>query len=220
MAKIEAELTCSICCSVVSQARATVCGHVFCKQCITRWLRQRRTCPNCQRQIGVADTLVPVPALDNVVDAVVESSPTLSAARASVQRRRDSECLLTFFTLTGRSWSAPRDPTVTAVASTQQSSRAVDLDQIYVRAAQLDLELRRRMETLDEMGVERVPRPASAPVETRPTTARVSLVDRQRINAQSAAVRTHCACETPWQMRTLGRNNQRPLPSTVRRWQA
>ena len=45
---------CSICSELFdqeSQISATVCGHVFHHHCLTRWLHQSSTCPQCRKHV-------------------------------------------------------------------------------------------------------------------------------------------------------------------------
>ncbi|GIZ49699.1 hypothetical protein CKM354_001272600 [Cercospora kikuchii] len=43
--------TCIICTSTFEQGVLTVCGHQFCKECLSHWLAQRRNCPMCKRNL-------------------------------------------------------------------------------------------------------------------------------------------------------------------------
>ncbi|KAM3414928.1 hypothetical protein BST61_g10069 [Cercospora zeina] len=43
--------TCIICTSTFEQGVLTVCGHQFCKECLSHWLNQRRNCPMCKRNL-------------------------------------------------------------------------------------------------------------------------------------------------------------------------
>ena len=47
----EEQRTCVICQSTFSMGVLTVCGHQFCKECITLWFRAHRNCPVCKRQL-------------------------------------------------------------------------------------------------------------------------------------------------------------------------
>ncbi|KAH6626934.1 SNF2 family N-terminal domain-containing protein [Chaetomium sp. MPI-SDFR-AT-0129] len=42
---------CIICQSAFSVGVLTVCGHLFCKECITLWFRAHRTCPMCKKRL-------------------------------------------------------------------------------------------------------------------------------------------------------------------------
>lgn len=45
---------CSICMFSVSDdiyRRQLYCGHIFHKNCIANWLKERRTCPNCRMSV-------------------------------------------------------------------------------------------------------------------------------------------------------------------------
>jgi len=47
----EEQRMCVICQSIFSTGVLTICGHAFCKECITLWYRAHRTCPMCKRQL-------------------------------------------------------------------------------------------------------------------------------------------------------------------------
>ncbi|OAA64523.1 SNF2-related protein [Niveomyces insectorum RCEF 264] len=46
---------CVICQSPFSVGVLTVCGHQFCKECITLWFRAHRNCPMCKRRLNAAN---------------------------------------------------------------------------------------------------------------------------------------------------------------------
>ncbi|VBB75674.1 Putative SNF2 family helicase/ATPase [Podospora comata] len=48
----EESKTCIICQSTFSIGVLTVCGHQFCKECITLWWKAHRKCPVCKRQLN------------------------------------------------------------------------------------------------------------------------------------------------------------------------
>ncbi|KAK4203745.1 putative SNF2 family helicase/ATPase [Triangularia verruculosa] len=48
----EESKTCIICQSTFSIGVLTVCGHQFCKECITLWWKAHRKCPMCKRQLN------------------------------------------------------------------------------------------------------------------------------------------------------------------------
>eukprot|EP00388_Colpodella_angusta_P022434 GDKJ01057362.1.p1 GENE.GDKJ01057362.1~~GDKJ01057362.1.p1 ORF type:complete len:250 (+),score=23.04 GDKJ01057362.1:78-827(+) len=41
-------LKCSICCFVFTEPTTTYCGHTFCHDCITPWLKKHGNCPVCR----------------------------------------------------------------------------------------------------------------------------------------------------------------------------
>lgn len=46
---------CIICISVFERGVLTVCGHQFCKVCLSQWLKQSHNCPTCKRKLGAHD---------------------------------------------------------------------------------------------------------------------------------------------------------------------
>lgn len=51
----EAERICVICQFPFEQGVLTVCGHQYCKDCISHWWKQHRTCPVCKRRLNLTD---------------------------------------------------------------------------------------------------------------------------------------------------------------------
>lgn len=47
--------TCVICTDPFERGVLTVCGHTYCKDCITAWTRSHRTCPECRRVLHRTD---------------------------------------------------------------------------------------------------------------------------------------------------------------------
>ena len=58
-------MRCPICKDMLSEPFATVCGHTFCHDCISRHLESRQRCPCCSTFISV-DSIHPVFAMDEV----------------------------------------------------------------------------------------------------------------------------------------------------------
>src|SRR4051794_16252923 len=46
---------CVICQSAFTIGVLTVCGHQFCKECITMWFRAHRNCPVCKKQLTASN---------------------------------------------------------------------------------------------------------------------------------------------------------------------
>jgi E3 ubiquitin-protein ligase SHPRH len=50
-----AQRICVICQSNFEQGTLTVCGHVYCRECILLWWNHHRSCPTCKKQLRAAD---------------------------------------------------------------------------------------------------------------------------------------------------------------------
>lgn len=50
-----AQRVCVICQSSFEQGTLTVCGHVYCRECILLWWNHHRSCPTCKRQLNATD---------------------------------------------------------------------------------------------------------------------------------------------------------------------
>ena len=50
---LDGNLVCSICLEKPTSPTALVCKHVFCIKCLTDWLSQADTCPNCRKRVGM-----------------------------------------------------------------------------------------------------------------------------------------------------------------------
>lgn len=47
----EPKLTCAICMSAMKEETSTVCGHIFCKKCITSAIKSQKKCPTCRTRL-------------------------------------------------------------------------------------------------------------------------------------------------------------------------
>jgi len=67
--EMQSELVCSICQDWVIHASSLECGHMFCRECIDRWLAQKKfLCPVCRAEVKQ----IPVPA--RTLDVIVEKT--------------------------------------------------------------------------------------------------------------------------------------------------
>lgn len=48
---------CSICHTYMSNIY-TPCRHLYCKDCITLWLENHKSCPYCRNKIGINDIMM------------------------------------------------------------------------------------------------------------------------------------------------------------------
>jgi hypothetical protein len=49
------ETDCSICMCEIENKFSTPCGHIFHKECLKNWLKDKDTCPNCREMIVTSD---------------------------------------------------------------------------------------------------------------------------------------------------------------------
>ncbi|XP_024535253.1 uncharacterized RING finger protein C548.05c-like [Selaginella moellendorffii] len=48
-------LTCIICMDAMKEETSTICGHIFCKECILVAIQARKACPTCRRKLTSKD---------------------------------------------------------------------------------------------------------------------------------------------------------------------
>lgn len=59
---LEDELVCSICVEIYEKPLLTLCDHMFCSNCIKRWLKEKSSCPICKTNLAyLDDSLRPAP---------------------------------------------------------------------------------------------------------------------------------------------------------------
>ncbi|XP_077250199.1 uncharacterized protein LOC143889752 isoform X2 [Tasmannia lanceolata] len=51
----EVKLRCSICMDTMKEETSTVCGHVFCKPCISNAIRVQKKCPTCREKLSLTN---------------------------------------------------------------------------------------------------------------------------------------------------------------------
>lgn len=54
-ASSEAQRICVICQSTFEHGTLTVCGHVYCRECILLWWNHHRSCPTCKKHLKLTD---------------------------------------------------------------------------------------------------------------------------------------------------------------------
>ena len=64
---IGSELICSICTGVLEKPLETSCQHLFCGECIQKWLSRRKSCPRCRKNITTTDLRQVLPDLKNIL---------------------------------------------------------------------------------------------------------------------------------------------------------
>ncbi|RVE70210.1 hypothetical protein OJAV_G00062640 [Oryzias javanicus] len=50
------DLTCSVCLSLFTEPVTLLCGHSFCRECITTSLSSQRCCPQCRSEVSMKKT--------------------------------------------------------------------------------------------------------------------------------------------------------------------
>jgi len=71
---IQSDLKCSICHEILIYSTSTVCGHLFCQYCITRWVKlklennEEVRCPLCRIDIS-RHSVIKIKVLDNFIEA-------------------------------------------------------------------------------------------------------------------------------------------------------
>eukprot|EP01134_Creolimax_fragrantissima_P005486 CFRG5486T1 len=58
--RVPDSLICAVCEKVLEIPVVTSCTHVFCKQCLSEWLKEKSTCPKCRREMD-CDEAFPAP---------------------------------------------------------------------------------------------------------------------------------------------------------------
>ncbi|XP_058092883.1 uncharacterized RING finger protein C548.05c-like isoform X4 [Magnolia sinica] len=51
----EVRLRCAICMDTMKEETSTICGHIFCKYCITNAIRVQKRCPACREKLSPAN---------------------------------------------------------------------------------------------------------------------------------------------------------------------
>lgn len=64
---------CFICLDSVTESVATMCGHLFCKKCIHKWIETKPVCPVCNSKIS-KDKLIRLYGINETNDKAVNSS--------------------------------------------------------------------------------------------------------------------------------------------------
>lgn len=65
--EVNPELICCICASVLEDPIESPCRHVFCTECITKWLGVRNTCPTCREPLRNFQMKPALPILRNII---------------------------------------------------------------------------------------------------------------------------------------------------------
>jgi hypothetical protein len=66
---INEDLICSICNAPLENPRCTPCNHIFCCQCITKWVNgNNTTCPLCRGHLTLNNLTQAQPAIRSMLD--------------------------------------------------------------------------------------------------------------------------------------------------------
>lgn len=81
IAKVDEEFVCGICLDVLSEPQTCPDGHLYCKSCITEWLKTSTVCPSCRKRINTKQGLTYCRPIANLIEkGIVRCSTTLNAA--------------------------------------------------------------------------------------------------------------------------------------------
>lgn len=86
---MEDEFTCIICQELFIQATTLPCAHSFCELCLKLWMRKKKNCPVCRRNIRGQAVYSLV--LDSAIDKMVESMDDEAKLRRSEIRKERME---------------------------------------------------------------------------------------------------------------------------------
>ncbi|WOL17950.1 hypothetical protein Cni_G26743 [Canna indica] len=50
----EPTFSCPVCMSTLVEASSTICGHIFCKSCITTSIKTQKKCPTCRKKLSLS----------------------------------------------------------------------------------------------------------------------------------------------------------------------
>ena len=64
---VDTQLVCCICANVFEDPTESPCRHVFCRECILRWLQEGNTCPICRSPLRLRDMKPSLPLLKNII---------------------------------------------------------------------------------------------------------------------------------------------------------
>ena len=66
------DIICTICTEVVSDAKQTPCDHLFCKECISEWLKSgKKTCPIDREKLSLNDLKPPNRMTRQLIDRLI-----------------------------------------------------------------------------------------------------------------------------------------------------
>lgn len=86
--RIESEMLCSICSEIIIDATILNCGHIFCRVCITMWIKKKAEgpiCPMCRVPVVSASKC---PSITSLLDSVSEELPSLKRKRQELIQER------------------------------------------------------------------------------------------------------------------------------------
>lgn len=78
---IKSEMECQVCYSLMLDPLTTMCGHTYCRKCVTRVLDHSTSCPICRRVLPTPLGVINVPGNQRLTQLVESICPDLVAAR-------------------------------------------------------------------------------------------------------------------------------------------
>ncbi|EDO34728.1 predicted protein, partial [Nematostella vectensis] len=64
---VSPELVCCICTGVLEDPVESPCRHVFCSECISKWLQNNSNCPTCRSQVRAKNLKPVLPLVRNII---------------------------------------------------------------------------------------------------------------------------------------------------------
>lgn len=89
--KMQNELDCHVCYSLILDPLTTPCGHTFCRRCVAGVLSYSDLCPVCRRKLNILSNLQAEPANKRIADLVESLFPDQIAARREALAREDPD---------------------------------------------------------------------------------------------------------------------------------
>ena len=67
---VSQELVCCICTGVLEDPVEIPCRHVFCSECISKWLKNKKNCPKCRKSVRKSAIQPALPMIRNILGSL------------------------------------------------------------------------------------------------------------------------------------------------------